>query len=138
MRQGEIRIHGEHAACFAEGLFNLSRVIQQFCDICVDDQGEGIKLPCTMNFAECLRGPPHRHQVISVPVVCSRVAGIQIDSALELTLCCHPIPLIMHLHERQRTVCLGQRIVQVQGSQCSFACVEHCLFAWYFTVVHGA
>src|SRR5579859_3430943 len=60
-----------------------------------------------------------------------RVAGIQLNGALKFLVGGNPVPIIVPIHERERGVCLSNRVVQCESLKCSGTRFGHGLGTTY-------
>src|SRR5437868_4746339 len=81
----------------------------------VDGQGQGVEVARPPGLRNPFFESPHVHQIASIPVVNSRITGIQLHGALVLSLGCWPIPLMRLGDERQGCVWFGESVIQFDG-----------------------
>ncbi len=93
----------------------------------VDDERKRIERTGALDLREGLFGLPFRQEKVGIPVVRRCIARIQLDSPFELPFRGIKIPIVRLPGVRQRSMTLGERIVQLHGFESSRFGFWHCL-----------
>src|SRR5215467_12191407 len=92
----------------------LASVVVSLCDNGIDDQGFGLELLRAQDFSNRLVEPPHRGQILGIPLMSGRIVRVEFEGSLERALSSRPVPLI-ESNPGERVLGLGKRVVKLQG-----------------------
>ena len=111
----EVRIHRHDPLVALHRLLVLAQEVVGPTQADRHREGERIQVVRSLQRFVGLLQAPHRHQVLAVPVMHRRVAGVQLDGALELRLGSRKVPLVDELGVSPRRAGLGHARLQLEG-----------------------
>lgn len=82
-----------------------------------DNERKRVKLQCAALLGDGFLLAAHPHQIYGVEVMRARIAGIEFESTLVLSLCSRKVPVVTFQHLGQRYVRFTQRRIQVERLQ---------------------
>ena len=85
-------------------------------NISVDWQRKRVALLGKQDFLQCLVRSPRRKKKDAVPLMCCRIAVVELDCALEFGFGTLPIPVVVELHVPQGGVRLRERRIDLDGA----------------------
>src|SRR4029077_13402145 len=96
----------------------------------VDEWRKRIEVQCAFSFVQAFVHPSSLHQKVRIPVVHSRIVGIQLDRTLEFTFRPSEVPVVVVQYMPHRGVGFCQGIVQLQSPDGGGLGLRHGLLWW--------